>query len=153
MMDEMGFWPRLVLAVLAVWRATHLLASEDGPFDLIARLRARLGNGFAGKLMDCFYCLSLWIAALAATLLSVKPLEWLLATLALSGAACLLERLGQEPVVIQPLNQFEQGEINHGMLRSETDEHQRQSINNSPNFDAERVAADLHANSAARAIE
>ena len=28
-MSELGFWPRFVLAVLATWRVTHLLASED----------------------------------------------------------------------------------------------------------------------------
>src|SRR5207302_5380198 len=43
-----------MLGVLAVWRLTHLLTDEDGPFDWIARLRRR-----AGGLMDCFYCLSL----------------------------------------------------------------------------------------------
>lgn len=112
-MTDLGFWPRFVLAVLATWRVTHLLAKEDGPADLIARCRARLGNRFLGKLMDCFYCLSFWIAAVMAFLLSSKFLDWLLISLALSGAACLLERLGQEPVVIQPMRK---GENNNGML-------------------------------------
>ena len=53
---------RLVLAVLATWRVTHLLASEDGPADIIVRFRALFGQSVAGKLMDCFNCLSLWIA-------------------------------------------------------------------------------------------
>ena len=39
-----------VLAVLATWRVTHLLASEDGPADLIVRFRARLAQISAGKL-------------------------------------------------------------------------------------------------------
>ena len=43
-----------LLAALATWRVTHLLASEDGPADVILRFRVRLGNTFAGKLMDCF---------------------------------------------------------------------------------------------------
>jgi hypothetical protein len=88
---------RLVLAVLATWRVTHLLASEDGPADLIFRFRALLGQSLAGKLMDCFYCLSLWIAAPAALFISMKPLEWLFSWLALSGGACLLERMVKEP--------------------------------------------------------
>jgi hypothetical protein len=116
-MNDLSFWPRFALAVLATWRVTHLLAKEDGPADLIARFRARLGNRFLGKLMDCFYCLSFWIAAVMACFVSSKFLDWLLIWLALSGAACLLERLGQEPVVIQPIMK---GEINDGMLRSET---------------------------------
>ena len=43
-MSELGFWPRFVLAVLATWRVTHLLASEDGPGDLIVRFRRLLGR-------------------------------------------------------------------------------------------------------------
>ena len=56
---------------------THLLASEDGPADLIVRFRALLGQSIVGKLMDCFNCLSLWIAALAALFVSRRPMEWL----------------------------------------------------------------------------
>jgi Protein of unknown function (DUF1360) len=108
---------RLVLAVLATWRVTHLLASEDGPADIIVRFRALLGQSIVGKLMDCFNCLSLWIAAPAALLVSRRPLEWLLIWLALSGGACLLERIGQEPVVIQPMSQPSEGESND-VLRS-----------------------------------
>ncbi len=104
-MSEVNFWFRFVVAVLATWRVTHLLASEDGPADLIVRLRARLGQGLAGKLMDCFNCLSLWIAAPAALFVSRKLLDWAVSWLALSGAACLLERLGQDPVVMQSASQ------------------------------------------------
>jgi hypothetical protein len=101
-MTELEFWPRFVLVVLATWRLTHLLASEDGPADLLARLRARMGQGLLGELVDCFQCLSLWVAAPLAAFVSRRPLEWLLAWLALSGGACLLERLGRDPLVIQP---------------------------------------------------
>ena len=37
-----------VLAVLATWRVTHLLAHEDGPADLIFRFRRLLGQSLAG---------------------------------------------------------------------------------------------------------
>jgi len=117
-MGEASFWIRFVLAVLATWRVTHLLASEDGPADLMVRIRARLGRGLAGSLMDCFNCLSFWIAAPAALFVSRKPLAWLFTWLALSGAACLLERLGHEPIVIQPDSQPAEGDINN-VLRSE----------------------------------
>jgi Protein of unknown function (DUF1360) len=118
-MMEVNFWFRFVVAVLATWRVTHLVASEDGPADLIVRFRARLGRRFAGSLMDCFYCLSVWIAAPAALFVSRRFLGWLFAWLAISGAACLLERLGQEPVVIRPLSPPEERESND-VLRTET---------------------------------
>jgi hypothetical protein len=109
-MVETSFWIRFVLAVLATWRISHLLANEDGPGDLIVRFRARLGSGQFGKLMDCFYCLSLWIAVPLAFFVSRRPLDLLLTWLALSGAACLLERIGQDPVVIQPISRVEEGD-------------------------------------------
>lgn len=87
-----------VLAVLATWRVTHLLANEDGPADVIFRLRRRLGDGPIGSLMDCFNCLSLWVSAPVALLIATGPLTWFISWLALSGAACLLERLGNAPV-------------------------------------------------------
>ena len=119
-MSGPSIWMRLVLAVLAVWRVTHLLAREDGPADAVARLRAAVGRGWAAKLMDCFKCLSLWTAAPAALFVSRQPLEWVFAWLALSGAACLLEQFMNDPVIIQPMNQVPDGEDSHGMLRPET---------------------------------
>jgi hypothetical protein len=83
-----------VLAVLATWRVTHLLANEDGPADVIFKLRRRLGDGFIGSLMDCFNCMSIWIAAPLALFVSTDPLTWVVSWLALSGGASLLERLG-----------------------------------------------------------
>ena len=80
-----------VLAALATWRVAHLIAEEDGPWNVVARARARAGTGELGELMDCFYCLSLWVAAPAALTVTRErdlPTTWL----ALSGAACLLEQ-------------------------------------------------------------
>lgn len=126
-MTETSLVLRLVLAILATWRVTHLLAKEDGPADLIFRIRARLGQRFAGKLMDCFQCLSLWVALPIALLVTGRPLDLFLTWLALSGAACLLERIGQEPVVIQPIAKPE--EVHQvGMLRTETREFQEHFI-------------------------
>jgi hypothetical protein len=74
----------------------------------MVRFRARLGRGFWGKLMDCFNCLSLWVAAPAGLFVSRRSWEWLFVWLALSGGACLLERLGGDPVIIQPAQPAEQ---------------------------------------------
>ena len=81
-----------VVAILAVWRITHLLAVEDGPAGVLARLRRRLGAGFWGQLVSCFYCLSLWTAAPVALLASGGWQQELASWLACSGGAILLER-------------------------------------------------------------
>jgi hypothetical protein len=84
------YW--FVLGVLAVWRVTHLLNAEDGPGDAFVKVRRLAGNGFWGRLLDCFYCLSLWVSIPAAVLLANSWHEMVLLWLALSGGACLFER-------------------------------------------------------------
>lgn len=84
------YW--LLLGVLCVWRITHLFNAEDGPWDLLVRFRRLLGEGLFGQLLDCFYCLSLWVALPFALLLGDSNLERLLLWPALSGGASLLQR-------------------------------------------------------------
>ncbi len=91
-----------LVAILATWRLAHLLAHEDGPFDLVVRLRLRAGDGVWGRLMDCPYCLSLWLAVVPAVWLAHRiaadPFFTLLLWLAISGGACVIERaLPQTP--------------------------------------------------------
>lgn len=81
-----------VLGVLALWRLTHLLVEEDGPWDLMASLRRRAGRRFWSGLIECFYCLSLWLAAPLAVILADAWPERLLLWPALSGGAVLLDR-------------------------------------------------------------
>ena len=85
---------RFALGSLATWRVVHLLAEEDGPGDIVVRARARLGSSVAGELMDCFSCISIWVAAPFSLAVARRRREVPLTWLALSGAACLLDRLG-----------------------------------------------------------
>ena len=70
--------------------------------------------------MDCFQCASLWVAASFALFVSDRPVEWLMAWLAASGAACLFERLTPEPVLIERLPENDAGRVDDGLLRTET---------------------------------
>lgn len=81
-----------ILISLASWRIAHFIAAEDGPFDIVVKMRAKAGDHILGHLMDCFYCLSLWLSALFAPLLSDGWMEFVLVWLAASGAACILEQ-------------------------------------------------------------
>ena len=85
--------PGFIICTLAVWRITHLLSQEDGPFDTVIKFRKLFGQGFFGNLLDCFYCLSIWIAVPFAILLCDGWLSGIVIWLALSGAACLLFKL------------------------------------------------------------
>lgn len=112
-MTELSLWLRCALAALATWRVTHLLAAEDGPADLLFLLRRRLSDTWLGKLTGCFFCLSMWVAAPLAVWISARLPDVVVVWLALSGAACLLERATEAPVVIEPLK----GDAD-GMLRA-----------------------------------
>ena len=107
------YW--LIIGTLSVWRVTHLLAAEDGPWQVMVRLRRQAGSGFFAELLDCFYCLSIWIAAPVAVLIGEGWREQGLLWLALSGGAILLERVTAEPRA----QYIEDVEDDDGMLRKE----------------------------------
>ncbi len=92
---------RFLLAVLAVWRVTHLLSREDGPFNVLGQFRRVLGTRMLKDLVSCFYCLSIWVAAPFAWFLQGTWVERTIGWLALSGAAILLERTTANPLEIK----------------------------------------------------
>ena len=85
------YW--LTLGVLAVWRITHFFNAEDGPFSVVVRLRRLMGASIFGEILDCFYCLSVWVAIPFAFWMGSGLKEISILWLALSGGAILLERL------------------------------------------------------------
>jgi hypothetical protein len=105
-----------LLGTLWVWRITHMLNAEDGPGDVVVRLRRRAGEGFFGQILDCFYCLSVWIAAPLAILLGEKLGERILLWPALSAGAILLERATDRQTGEPPVLYVEDKEEDYGML-------------------------------------
>lgn len=83
------FW--FVVGIMAAWRVTHLLNGEDGPWKISVRLRRSAGNSVLGEMLDCFYCLSLWVAVPFALFLGQDWAERILIWPALSAGAILLE--------------------------------------------------------------
>lgn len=90
-MSATGF----VLTLLAVWRVTHLLVHEDGPWDVLVRLRSAAGALLLDRLVSCFLCTSVWVAVPFALLITVRWRELVVLVPALSGGAILLERIPQ----------------------------------------------------------
>lgn len=135
-MTEQFYW--LTLGVLAVWRVTHLLNAEDGPADIVVRLRSMLGNTMAGRLMDCFYCLSLWIALPVTLPLSRSVPEGVLTWLALSGGACLLHGIVQDHGVVESLPPQTPEGGTEDVLRSEAHADERLPADPTPGRQSER---------------
>lgn len=105
------YW--FILGILCVWRITHLLQAEDGPWHLVVRLRKAVGDGFWGKLLDCFYCLSLWVSAPLAYVLGDSMAERLLLWPALSAGAILIDRVANRETEILPAPYIEEVEDDH----------------------------------------
>jgi hypothetical protein len=85
------YW--LILGILSVWRVTHLLHAEDGPWDIVVRLRRLAGAGVIGTMLDCFACLSLWVSIAPAIYLARTWEHGIMLWLALSAGAMLLQRV------------------------------------------------------------
>jgi hypothetical protein len=110
----------LSLGILCVWRITHLFVAEDGPAGILARFRRSLGDGLWGSLLDCFHCLSLWIAGPVALLIGKEWKVRFLLWLALSAGAILVERLTLRPALI-PASFIEDKEDPDELLRQTED--------------------------------
>lgn len=106
----------LLIGALCCWRVTHLLNAEDGPGEILARFRRRAGDGFVGQLLDCFYCLSLWVAVPFAALFATGWRDGALLWLSISAAAILLERTTSR----DPVAHFFEEENPHELLREST---------------------------------
>lgn len=92
----------LVVAALAVWRLSHLLSRDMGPWDVFERLRLATYGTFVGKLLECPFCNSVWIAAPAAAVIVRSWAEWVVVWLGLSGFVVLAVKATekQEPPVV-----------------------------------------------------
>lgn len=110
---------KLVLLALAVFRGAALLTQDDGPWDVFLRLRMAVGvydrneygkvGGFWAALLECPYCMGMWMALVAVVVLVAVPFPvefprdpvsacfaflWLGVTwFALAGAQAVLERI------------------------------------------------------------
>ena len=109
---------RLATGALATWRVAHLVVREDGPGDVVVKARERIGQHWVGELLDCFNCTSVWVGAAIAPVVTRRRPGILLTALALSGAACLLDRArrADEPAHVIELEPSKE-EDGHGMLR------------------------------------
>lgn len=87
-MDALWF----VVAALGVWRVARMIAREDGPFDLFAEVRGRIGQAtWVGRGLHCVLCVSWWLAWPAALLLPWADWrEYVLLAMGLSGAVVVL---------------------------------------------------------------
>lgn len=95
-----------LILTLATWRITSLLVNEYGPFNLLERMRYRLGvrydddlrrigTNVVAEAFTCMWCLSVWVGLVLSIALYAMPVlsVWLLLPFALSASAIVIDRL------------------------------------------------------------
>jgi hypothetical protein len=123
-MEQVRFY-WLILGTLSTWRLTHMLHAEDGPARMFARFRRKIARTFLAAPIDCFYCLSLWVAVPFAILIGGDVRERALLWPALSAGAILMEQISSwarpAPAVYwegdHPAGDFESETKNDVLLR------------------------------------
>lgn len=91
----------LVIGGLATWRVSHMIVKENGPLMVFARIRAALAaiqtrSGGFFDLISCLYCVSFWIALVAALWVSGDIFHKLGYALAFSAIAMIIEILSNK---------------------------------------------------------
>lgn len=89
-----------ILAALAVYRLSRLIADEEGPWSLFPRLRALIPPKHPGQGVECIMCVSVWIALPTTIALVVLGLAdvwlWPIVWLSLSAVTVIIRRWEQK---------------------------------------------------------
>lgn len=110
----------LVLGVLCVYRTAHLLNAEDGPWDIMVKIRRAAGHSMVGKMMDCFDCASVWCALPFAIILGDSLKGRALLVPALSAGAMVLHKVTERLRVPAPVALYEEDDESKVVLRTES---------------------------------
>ena len=100
----------VIIAALAGWRIASLLVTEDGPWRIFERLRARfqftefseqdgviyehtIPTNVVGEALSCVWCCSVWTSAAMFILYEFAP--WPVMLIAAMGGALIVERVAR----------------------------------------------------------
>ena len=95
------FGLELIILALACWRLSNLLVAEEGPWNVLGRIRGRLIDqdkletpGSLSKGLSCPYCVQVWLALAVTPLYLFWPSWTLLGAfpLALAGIGAYLQK-------------------------------------------------------------
>lgn len=92
-MDDISLF---IVLSLAVWRVARIIVAEDGPFDLLAKARARFEidkqRTWIARGLMCVACISFWLGLIAAFLWHGFSFGSVIYGLALSAVSVILLR-------------------------------------------------------------
>ena len=94
-LDSFLWW---FIAMLAVYRLSHMIAMEEGPGAVFHLLREKFGQGnWFGRGLNCVLCISFWLSLSVPSFIMasnpVNPREFVILWVGTSGAVLTLHRL------------------------------------------------------------
>lgn len=98
----------VIIVGLTVWRISSLLVREDGPYDVLAKVRhtagvrydeysRAIGQNVIAKALTCVWCISIWVAGGAALFISDNVVNFLVNTLSMSAIAIIVNSFVDNP--------------------------------------------------------
>lgn len=85
-----------VLASLAVYRLSRMIADEEGPFAVFTKLRGAFPpTHWVGRGLECIMCVSFWVSLPFALWIDSAG-DWVLTWLALSSVTVLIRKWEQK---------------------------------------------------------
>jgi hypothetical protein len=91
-----------IIIGLAAWRLAHLLIFENGPFDVLEKVRQFVGikpgpiEGFLPQLFSCMMCMTVWMSLLCYLLYVLEPMTVIM--IAAMAVALLADRFFNGPM-------------------------------------------------------
>lgn len=86
-------WLEFILAALAVYRVSRMIAMEDGPADVFARLRDKAGqSNWIGRGLNCPMCISFWLGFITAWPIANSFYFWVIGALAMSAVTVIIHK-------------------------------------------------------------
>jgi len=84
-----------LLSTLAVWRIGHMILDENGPFNVFGKLanytdKLKYKDGGLKQLLNCFYCMSVYLSIPFSIYLANNVLEFFIYVLAMSALSIFL---------------------------------------------------------------
>jgi hypothetical protein len=120
-MNECNAPSRFLLTLLTRWPNIRHFAQKRGAPETIAGSCARFRCRAQRRMVDCFYCLSLWLSFPMVIWLSSGWVGLLAYWQAPAGIACLLEKAKPNPASRAALaeNELSEGELSCCLVKSE----------------------------------
>jgi hypothetical protein len=100
----MPSWWEFIIIILSVWRIVTFIQDESGPWDVMLKIRSKLGivhdddkcptgwpDGLIGGLFKCFWCLSFWVGIIVLLIWLILP--WFILIFAISTGAILINEI------------------------------------------------------------